>query len=671
MRVIRMNIANRTSNPNPNPSASPPTTSSTTQHGPNPDSAFRVSIVQGWATETGSNFGSRIHVSETKSARSRRCMLKERRGSARNSGFGDAESEGVEDGREGYEAWQEVLNNPSLLWTSKPGRLPNARSRSKKRKSSRRNSASSQASAASAGPKIRIIGDYKLEDVLERRYTPPIDLNSYGEYCRSVLCEELLNFVLIVRLFRHHYFAKPHSLHENITRRIFYVLRQEYLIAGSKKQINIPPKLRRDTINEITAWLSGQVRKPEPSVELCAAMLGKVEKYIVRNLNVDSFRRFKAHVTLKEQISIAKHQALWCCFRKETPTIFRFFTYPNPVDEMHARLSSLFIAFVFAFGLCETVHNQSPYAFSYITWVMISRAICGPRLDPHSFFILFVVDPIVRYFGLMRSLFVENSGRRFADLMCGTFAGLLVTLSILSNQAPIALIVLLVVGIGIIFSAFLHIAFNICIVCYLYSCLERRGIFKQSTVRIAVCNSRTLTIRGLMTKSKKSSRNEAVGVAPHYGDVKTSSPATTHEIKIQYAPATPCLGSNRQSDITPKSIRLHSLRSSGGQGENPTENPTGTPKAYLILPPLHPQAEAAHFNSNSSGLTGSTNAYSLTHGSDDSVVQAVQLANLTLQVDPSGRTRPRIDSGATTSSQMGSPSEAARSMNNNNSQVQG
>eukprot|EP00954_Amorphochlora_amoebiformis_P011475 897936-Amorphochlora_amoeboformis.AAC.2 len=62
MRVIRMNIANRTSNPNPNPSASPPTTSSTTQHGPNPDSAFRVSIVQGWATETASTYLSCVYM---------------------------------------------------------------------------------------------------------------------------------------------------------------------------------------------------------------------------------------------------------------------------------------------------------------------------------------------------------------------------------------------------------------------------------------------------------------------------------------------------------------------------------------------------------------------------------------------------------------------------------
>lgn len=124
--------------------------------------------------------------------------------------------------------------------------------------------------------------------------------------------------------------------------------------------------------------------------------------------------RFKSEVVRRERIRLYKEMALWC-FKHGNKKQLEFFVFPNPVDTADARLSalcSLLVTLVIlalnilveAFGFnIEHHHVVSIALLALLFYGYIARAVCGPRLDPEAFFIIFILKPLlVDYLKIMK-----------------------------------------------------------------------------------------------------------------------------------------------------------------------------------------------------------------------------------------------------------------------------
>ncbi|GAB5370499.1 hypothetical protein AAMO2058_001498500 [Amorphochlora amoebiformis] len=249
--------------------------------------------------------------------------------------------------------------------------------------------------------RAEVVGNFTLRDVIDNKLDKPLDLQTFGKYCESEFNEEHLAFYLLVSKFKQ---LKPtgeeyfNTLHK---------FRDLYIKVGSDSQVNIRYNITKH-INIIRESKQG------PDYTIFDAAQSEVFKL----LENDVFKRFKDIVSLQAQIREARAQALWCCFRKETPDAKAFFTYPNPVDSSHARLIRGITGALLMVGCVEYGLVRTNYIFlaTLASWML--RVISGPRLDPIWFFAIFVLDPIfVQWLQLISARYVTNKARRFADVM--------------------------------------------------------------------------------------------------------------------------------------------------------------------------------------------------------------------------------------------------------------
>lgn len=326
--------------------------------------------------------------------------------------------------------WAVLLDQPSLLWAPKGGPVSSRSSGSRSR--------SELKEKISVPNKILVLGDFRMQDVIAKRFRAPLDLETFGRFCEFEYSEENLAFLLLVRRFKRHP-PKQDSV-VGVAARIA----KEYIAAGGHSEINLSDEIRTETVSRAK-------RMDAKSPDL--ALFDGAYQAVVKLMERDVFRRFKNMAVLQARITEAQAMALWCWNPDETPDCASFFSYPNPVDAVHARLHHLFAALFTAIGMSLYALESFDHAliwFYFMLYGFVARTACGPRLDPMSYVVLFVIDPIVRKIGLMHTRYVKNKSRRFAEVGGGINTAILIVAALYRIDALVYIIsAALIVGAGL------------------------------------------------------------------------------------------------------------------------------------------------------------------------------------------------------------------------------
>jgi len=271
--------------------------------------------------------------------------------------------------------------------------------------------------------KVSVLGDLTLESVLLNHFPNPLDLKTFGLFCEQEYSQENLAFILSIDLFR---MVDPKNMEyiDAVT-----AIRDNYLTPGAPWEVNIGFDLRNKQLVVIENALANE----EMFGTMCFELAYREVKEMLRR---DTFRRFKSAVALTGRVIEARYVALWCCFRDQTPTIKSFFTLPNPSNVVHYRLYRLIASILNTVALIDFGLNGGgkDIGVGHVCLLvnlgtLTLRTISGPRMDPMSFIVIFVLEPLVRYLRIWPTKFVTNKSRRWGEGMSALWTlGVLVSL---------------------------------------------------------------------------------------------------------------------------------------------------------------------------------------------------------------------------------------------------
>ncbi len=251
--------------------------------------------------------------------------------------------------------------------------------------------------------KVIMMKDPTLEALIDGKYDSPFDIKTFWRFCERRFCEEQLNFVLTVRKFRE--LQPAGELYAKTVRRIADC----YLRVGAESEVNVSSRLREKVLASVDKAAEGP---PDWMI------FSRPEAEVFRMLRNDVFVDFQNEVRTFAHVQEARTQALWCA-----PSILRgmslrsFFSFPNPVDAVHARLLHLIASILLIGGIVENQFSSGFGSWCYVVvlYGFVARTLCGARLDPTYMFVLFVVDPIIHKFNIAEPRYLKNKARRFAE----------------------------------------------------------------------------------------------------------------------------------------------------------------------------------------------------------------------------------------------------------------
>jgi len=144
------------------------------------------------------------------------------------------------------------------------------------------------------------------------------------------------------------------------------------------------------------------------------------------------------------------------------------FTFPNPVNEVSARLVAGGVVIMAA----ATIIFDQPWITIVIAYGFVARVLSGPTLSPLGQFVTRVLTPRL---GLKEKL-VAGPPKRFAQGMGAVFS---ITAAILAVGFGLSTVAYIVLGLLIV-AATLESVFALCLGCKAFALLMRIGVIPES-----------------------------------------------------------------------------------------------------------------------------------------------------------------------------------------------
>jgi uncharacterized protein DUF4395 len=146
-----------------------------------------------------------------------------------------------------------------------------------------------------------------------------------------------------------------------------------------------------------------------------------------------------------------------------TGRVRRLFSFPDPVNEVSARLVAAGVA-----AMCVlTIAFDVRWATVVIAYGFVARVLTGPTLSPLGQLVTRVVTPRLRIEGRL----VPGPPKRFAQGMGVAFSVSALVLSGLGYWTAAEVMLVLLAG-----AAFLEAAFGLCLGCKVFAVLIRVGV---------------------------------------------------------------------------------------------------------------------------------------------------------------------------------------------------
>ncbi|MFM8561401.1 MAG: DUF4395 domain-containing protein [Solirubrobacterales bacterium] len=156
----------------------------------------------------------------------------------------------------------------------------------------------------------------------------------------------------------------------------------------------------------------------------------------------------------------------------------RIFSFPNPVNEVSARLVA---AGVVVLAVVTIVFNL-PSLTLLIAYGFIARVAAGPRFSPLGLLVTKVLTPALPF----KEKLVPGPPKRFAQAIGVVFS---VTAAVLAVGLGLATAAYVVLGV-LAFFAFLESALGLCVGCRVFAVLMKVGVIPEAVCE--ECNNLSL-----------------------------------------------------------------------------------------------------------------------------------------------------------------------------------
>jgi len=276
---------------------------------------------------------------------------------------------------------------------------------------------------------------------------------------------------------------------EEMTSERIKMIYDRFLLKDSPQLINLPGPMTVDLkrfyerINRLT-------------IEEKRNMFVEAQEEMV-SLMLSVFNQFVVETLRKKHLLYAEEFAKWWKYKM---SLKEFFTFPQMINSADARLHSLCCGSLIIIIILLTALVKEPvwvpeFLAVYLSYGYLTRTLCGPRLDPQAFVVLFLLRPLMEdKLRLIKSEF-RNQGipRRIAQFLGAFCAGGGTILIIIANHLPkdqISTITALK-NTGMALLAFLLLMavlvlfLDFCLACYCYKRLRRIFFPRASSVHNA------------------------------------------------------------------------------------------------------------------------------------------------------------------------------------------
>jgi hypothetical protein len=317
-----------------------------------------------------------------------------------------------------------------------------------------------------------------LLQILLTNTLPPWDIASFEKFCIRLHNVEVLRFWKIVQAWKS---ASDAERTAESADKIF----KAFLLKDSEHLINIPGKLFIE-LNE------KHQRLAQLSPEELRGLFDTAQQEMLHLMETGIYKHFIRDVILQKHILFAEDVARW--WTDKDLTFKKFCSYPKLINAADARLFAFMSLWLWTSVLILATAVPSPtglFAAEVIAFWTASayllRACFGPRLEPMSQFVLFVLRPFVEdKLNLIKSEFRSDAWPRRCAMILGSIFGwsgsILLFLS--SKAAANHQLAMKAAGLSMLgflaAMAFLVSCLDFCLMCYTYGMGQRiRRKFRQ------------------------------------------------------------------------------------------------------------------------------------------------------------------------------------------------
>lgn len=262
--------------------------------------------------------------------------------------------------------------------------------------------------------KIAFIDNKKIPtciEILNNSFTKPFDLESFINFSKKNFSEENVYLWLDIQIFKKMENKELYTLDK---------IYNKYLKLNSYMEVNITNIKSIDSRKNIENSITNLETKINEDI-FC-----HIEKEIFYIINNNLYYSFINSIIIKERIQLSKIEALWW---KNNITIKRFFSFPDPINEAESRLHNICSSLLFIISFISDRILHFPYLYILLIYGYFTRILCGPKIDPQAFFVLFVLRPIFSdKLKVIPTRFVPSPPKRFSQFIGLCFCILGITL---------------------------------------------------------------------------------------------------------------------------------------------------------------------------------------------------------------------------------------------------
>ena len=135
--------------------------------------------------------------------------------------------------------------------------------------------------------------------------------------------------------------------------------------------------------------------------------------HIYELVKTDILPKFLKTLRVRKKLDESRESALWW---KKKQTLRTFFSFPDSVLTIDARLHALLCSIFICSGILVYLSfNQEYGIFFWLFYGYATRYICGPKLDPQSYIVIFILRPFVIRTKILDIVFVNSFLQRITQ----------------------------------------------------------------------------------------------------------------------------------------------------------------------------------------------------------------------------------------------------------------
>lgn len=313
--------------------------------------------------------------------------------------------------------------------------------------------------------KVVFINDNEIPtflEILNNKKLYPFDLNSFIIFSKNIYSEENILLWIEIQNFKN---IKNNDYHEKYMKLIY--IYNVYIKDNSIMEVNLT--------NSGSIICKKHIKRIINNLSIIDKnMFYDIEIEILSIINNNLYFKFINNIISKERILLSKNEALW--WKNKENTLSTFFRFPDPINEAESRLHNIcsFLLCIICIILDKILYF--PYLYILLIYGFFIRILCGPKLDPQAFLVLFILRPIFSdKLKLIKTKFVPSPPKLFSQFigLCLCTICIILRYIYLFTNYKNKIILYIEYSIWLLFliASFLAGVFNYCFGCQIFNFL--------------------------------------------------------------------------------------------------------------------------------------------------------------------------------------------------------